>query len=133
MKTSRNPERVHPPIAGYSHQIEVTGSQRWLVLSGQVGRRVDGQVPEEPVEQLTVALENVRYNLEVAAMDVADVVKLTIYLVGEIGTQRRRDVLGAWLSGHEPCMTLLFVSALAAPVYRVEIDAWACRDDTSGG
>jgi enamine deaminase RidA (YjgF/YER057c/UK114 family) len=133
MKTSRNPERMHPPIAGYSHQIEVTGSQRWLVLSGQVGRRVDGQVPEEPVEQLAVALENLRHNLEAAAMDVADVVKLTLYLVGEFGTQRRRDVLGAWLGGHEPCMTLLFVSALAAPVYRVEIDAWASRDDTSRG
>jgi 2-iminobutanoate/2-iminopropanoate deaminase len=132
MKTPRNPKQVHPPIAGYSHQIEVTGTPRWLVLSGQIGRRSDGQVPKDPVEQLMVTLENLRHNLDAAAMDVADLVKLTIYLVGDIDTQRRREVLGAWLAGHVPAMTVLHVSALAAPAYRVEIDAWACRDDTNG-
>jgi len=36
MKSSRNPATVHPPLASCAHQIEVTGPQRWLVLSGQV-------------------------------------------------------------------------------------------------
>jgi 2-iminobutanoate/2-iminopropanoate deaminase len=133
MKTFRNPEEVHPPIAGYTHQIEVSGAQRWLVLSGQIGRRADGVVPDDPVEQVAVALENLARNLEAAAMEVPDIVKLTIYLVGKIDAQHRREVLAAWLNGHEPCMTVLFVSALAAPAYRVEIDAWACRADDGGG
>lgn len=59
-------------------------------------------------------------------MRLEDVVKLTIYLVGDIDIQRRREVIGTWLADHKPCMTLLFVSALATPQYRVEIDAWAC-------
>lgn len=129
MKMSRNPATVHQPLAGYVHQIELTGPTRWLVLSGQVGQRPDGTVPEDPVEQINIALANLRSNLEAAGMRVEDVVKLTIYLVGEIDVQRRRVALEAWLAGHEPCMTLLFVSALAAPKYRVEMDAWACADD----
>ena len=71
MKSFRNPAQVHRPIAGYTHQIEVTGSERWLVLSGQVGRSADGVVPEDPVEQVEVALRNLLYNLEAAAMKVS--------------------------------------------------------------
>lgn len=129
MQISRNPATVHQPLAGYVHQIELTGPKRWLVLSGQVGQRPDGTVPDDPVEQIDVALANVRSNLEAAGMRVQDVVKLTIYLVGAIDVQRRRAAVEAWLAGHKPCMTLLYVSALASPQYRVEIDAWACADD----
>lgn len=129
MKMPRNPATVHQPVASYAHQIEVTGPVRWLVLSGQVGQRPDGTVPEDPVEQINVALANLRSNLEAADMHPEDVVKLTIYLVGEIDAQRRRAALDTWLAGHKPCMTLLYVSALAAPIYRVEIDAWACADE----
>lgn len=129
MKIPRNPEQVHAPVAGYTHQIEVTGAQRWLVLSGQIGRYADGHTPEDPINQLRVALENLRHNLDSANMDVSDIVKLTIYLVGEIDTQARRKTLDAWLDGYQPSMTVLYVAALAAPIYRVEIDAWACQDE----
>ncbi len=37
MKKVRNPENIHPPVAPYVHQIEVTGPSRWLTLSGQLG------------------------------------------------------------------------------------------------
>jgi 2-iminobutanoate/2-iminopropanoate deaminase len=82
-------------------------------------------VPEDPIEQITLALENVRLKLEAAEMRVADLVKLTWYLVGEIDTGRRRAITAAWLNGHEPASTLVYVAAPAAPIYRVEIDAWA--------
>lgn len=129
MKTARDPETVHAPIAGYSHQIEVTGPQRWLVLSGQTGRRASGDIPGDPVEQLAVALDNLSAQLAAAGMDVSDLVKVTLYLVGDFDTERRRKVFGDWSAGHRPCMSLLYVSALATPEYRVEVDAWACRGD----
>jgi enamine deaminase RidA (YjgF/YER057c/UK114 family) len=125
-KTPRNPETVHAPIAGYTHQIEVTGEPRWLVLSGQIGQRPSGEVPQDPVDQLAVALENLDAQLEAAGMGVADLVKVTLYLAGEFDTDRRREVLTKWSQGHRPCMTVLHVSALAAPEYHVEVDAWAC-------
>ncbi|MGZ3357491.1 MAG: RidA family protein [Isosphaeraceae bacterium] len=117
---------MHAPLGAYSHSIEVNSTLRWLVMAGQVGQNRDGSVPEDPIEQVTLALENVRLNLEAAGMGVADLVKLTWYLVGEIDTPRRRAVTAAWLGGNEPASTLVYVAALAAPIYRVEIDAWAC-------
>jgi enamine deaminase RidA (YjgF/YER057c/UK114 family) len=125
MKEYRNPPDVHSPIAGYTHQIEVTGPERLLVLSGQVGRREDGSVPDDPIEQLDIALENLQRNLQAAGMGVQDLLKITFYLVGEMDAARRREVIAARLQGHRPCMTLLFVAALASPIYKVEIDAWA--------
>jgi 2-iminobutanoate/2-iminopropanoate deaminase len=125
VKEYRNPPDVHQPIAAYTHQIELSGPERLLFLSGQVGREVDGSVPDDPIEQLDVALENLERNLHAANMGIEDVVKLTFYLVGEMDAARRRDVLVARLQSHQPCMTLLFVAALASPIYKVEIDAWA--------
>jgi 2-iminobutanoate/2-iminopropanoate deaminase len=127
MKEYRNPENVHPPVAGYTHQIEIRGPERLLFLSGQIGRREDGTVPDDPIEQFGIALENTSRNLQAAGMGVEDLVKLTFYLVDEIDAGRRREVIEASLKGHQPCMTLVYVAALASPIYKVELDAWASR------
>jgi enamine deaminase RidA (YjgF/YER057c/UK114 family) len=129
MKEFRNPQDVHTPLGSYTHQIEVSGNERLLVISGQVGRRQDGTVPEDPLEQIDVAFENIFRNLRAAGMEVKDLIKLTYYLVGEIDTASRREVVLSKLQGHRPCSTLLYVAGLASPVYKVEIDAWASRSE----
>ncbi len=128
MKTKRNPDTVHEPLAAYAHGIEISGPQRWLVLSGQVGMDAGGNLPSDPVEQFRIALGNVDHNLQAANMAIGDIVRLTIYLAGEIDPEERRLVLSSWLKGHQPCMTLLHVAALASPDIRVEIETLACTD-----
>ncbi len=128
MKEFRNPQDVHKPLGGYSHQIEITGKERLLILSGQVGMREDGTIPEDPLEQIDLAFENIFRNLRAANMDVKDIVKLTYYLVGEIDTMKRRELVASKLQGHQPCSTLLYVAALASPQLWVEIDAWASHE-----
>jgi 2-iminobutanoate/2-iminopropanoate deaminase len=124
----RNPDTVHPPLGGaYYHQADIVGPHRWLIVSGQVGRSLDGQVPTDPLAQVEMALDNLGRNLEYAGLESRDLVKLTWYLVGEIDPVRRREIAASWLGGHQPCSTLVYVAALAAPEYRVEIEAWACR------
>ena len=127
MKEFRNPQDVHAPLGSYSHHIEVKGNERLLVISGQVGMRQDGTVPEDPLEQIDVAFENIFRNLRAAGMDVRDLIKITYYLVGEIDTAKRREVVLSKLQGNQPCSTLLYVAGLASPIYKVEIDAWASR------
>ncbi|RPJ28392.1 MAG: RidA family protein [Chloroflexi bacterium] len=127
MKEFRNPQDIHEPVGSYSHQIEISSNERLLVISGQVGMRQDGTVPDDPLEQIDVAFENILHNLRAAGMDVKDLIKVTYYLVGEIDAAKRRQVILSRLQGHQPCSTLLFVAALASPVYKVEIDAWASR------
>jgi 2-iminobutanoate/2-iminopropanoate deaminase len=129
MKEFRNPQDVHTPLGSYSHQIEVKGYERLLVISGQVGMRQDGTVPDDPLEQIEVAFENIFRNLSAAGMEVKDLIKITYYLVGEIDTAKRREVVLSKLQGHQPCSTLLYVAALASPIFRVEIDAWASRSE----
>lgn len=128
MKEFRNPQDVHKPLGGYSHQIEITGKERLLILSGQVGMREDGTIPEDPLEQIDLAFENIFRNLQAANMDMNDIIKLTYYLVGEIDTVKRRELVASKLQGHQPCSTLLYVAALTSSQLRVEIDAWASHE-----
>lgn len=129
MKEFRNPQDVHEPLGSYSHQIEISGNERLLVISGQVGMRADGTIPEDPFEQIDLAFENIFRNLRAANMDMKDIIKLTYYLVSEFDTAKRRAVVLSKLQGHQPCSTLLYVAALASPAFRVEIDAWASHTE----
>jgi len=126
VKEFRNPQNVHQPLGSYTHQIEIS-NERLLVISGQVGMREDGNIPEDPFDQIDLAFENIFRNLRAANMGVKDIIKLTYYLVGEIDTAKRREVVLSKLQGHQPCSTLLYVVALASPAFRVEIEAWASR------
>lgn len=128
MKEFRNPQNIHQPLGTYSHQIEMTGNERMLVISGQIGMREDGTIPEDPIEQIDIAFENIFRNLHAANMSVKDIIKLTYYLVGEIDTTKRRELTALKLQGHQPCSTLLYVAGLASPNLRVEIDAWASKE-----
>lgn len=127
MKEFRNPHDVHKPVGSYSHQVELKGNERLLVISGQVGMREDGTIPDDPFEQIDIAFENILRNLRAADMNVKDLIKITYYLVGEMDTAKRREIVLSKLQGHQPCSTLLYVAALASPAFRVEIDAWASR------
>jgi 2-iminobutanoate/2-iminopropanoate deaminase len=127
MKQPRNPDSVHAPLGRYVHQIEVSGESRMLFLSGQLGVEADGSLPEDPVAQLGVALENVLRNLEAAGFEPTDLVKVTTYVVGEMDPAARRAELDRILGDHISTSTLVFVAGLAAPQYKVEIDAWAVR------
>src|ERR671918_312695 len=117
MKQFRNPQNVHEPLGSYSHQIEIKGNERLLFISGQVGMRQDGTIPDDPFEQIDLAFENIFRNLRAANMNVEDIIKITYYFVGEIDTVKRREVVLSKLKGHQPCSTLLYVTGLASPAF----------------
>ena len=127
MKEGRNPDSIHAPLGRYVHQIEVSGESRLLFLSGQLGMEPDGSLSDDPVAQLTVALENILRNLEAAGFEPTDLVKITTYVVGEMDPAGRRAEMDRLLGDHVPTSTLVFVAALARPDFKVEIDAWAVR------
>ena len=129
MKTTRNPETIHAPVGRYVHQLEIENPSKLLFISGQVGMRRDGSVPEDAVEQLEAALENVVRNLEAAGLEPTDLVKATTYVVAgaTMDLARRRAVLERIFGDHIATSTLVFVAGLAAPEYKVEVDAWAAR------
>lgn len=125
MQIRRDPDGIHPPAGGYSHQIEVRGPERLLVMAGQIGVSPDGTLPADGLEQLGIALDNVRRNLEAAGMGIGDLVKLTLYVVGTMDTEARRKLVARKMGGQRPCMTYIQVAGLASPDLKVEVDAWA--------
>lgn len=40
----------------------------------------------------------------------------------------RRGIIGDFLDEHLPFTTMIYVVALAAPVFKVEVEAWACKE-----
>ena len=98
-----------------------------LVMSGQVGMTPDGTIPDDPFEQLGLVFDNLERNLEAADMDFGDLVKLTVYLVGEWDTAARRKAVSERLGAHRPTTTAVYVPQLAHPAMRIEIEAWASR------
>ena len=127
MKTARNPESIRAPLGRYVHQIEASGESRLLFISGQIGIAPDGTVPEDPVAQLGLCLENILGNLEAAGFEPTDLVKLTTYVVGEMDPAGRRAEMDRVLGAHITTSTLVYVAALASPQYKVEVDGWSIR------
>jgi 2-iminobutanoate/2-iminopropanoate deaminase len=129
MQQSRNPESIHAPGGRYVHQIQLDNPSTLLFIAGQVGMQLDGSVPEDAVDQLAVALENVLRNVEAAGLEPRDLVKITTYVVAgaELDPARRREAMDRLLGEHVPTSTLVFVAGLARPEWKVEIDGWAAR------
>ena len=48
------PDAYHP-VAAYTQAIEVSGTARTLYISGQIGQRMDGTIPDDIVEQSRLA------------------------------------------------------------------------------
>lgn len=124
----KNPASVHTPLAAYSHQAQVGGNAKWLVMSGQIGMNKEGAVPQDVINQTEIALDNILLNLQEAQMELKDLVKLVFYFVGEHNIDERRRLISKKLGEHCPCTTLMYVAGLAGPNIKVEIDAWACRE-----
>jgi reactive intermediate/imine deaminase len=115
-----------PPVNGYSHAVAFTG--RMVVLSGQVP--VDGQGElvgqGDPEAQVRQVFRNLAAGLAATGASMDQVVKLTVYLtdLGDLEAFRRvRDEYVA--PDKPPASSLVQVSGLVNPEFRVEIEALA--------
>jgi 2-iminobutanoate/2-iminopropanoate deaminase len=70
-----NANDAPPPVAAYTQAIEVAGVTRTLYISGQVGMRMDGTIPEDIVEQSRLAWQNLEAQLNAAGMTLDNLVR----------------------------------------------------------
>lgn len=122
--TISNPPTVRAPT-GYSHGIIVSGAERRLVISGQVGMALDGSVPATGEGQIAQAFANLRAVLDANGIGVTNIVKMTTFLTDRALLGAFRSARGAVFGDHAPASTLLFISGLADPRFLVEIEAEA--------
>ena len=99
----------------------------FLFISGQVSRAKDGVTIEGSgeYEQAKIIFTKIKHLVEAAGGQMADVVKVTIFVVN---IKNNREVWRAreeFFAGDFPCSTLVQVSALGSPEVLVEIEAVA--------
>ena len=62
-------DRIRAHSHNAAHAMEVPANARLLFCNGQVGARLDGTVPETPLEQIEVIFERIRAILAAADMN----------------------------------------------------------------
>ena len=99
-----------------------------VYLRGQIGQDLDTResVGVGDVEaQAERAMANIAMLLDEAGGELADIVKVVVYLTDVRYREPVYRVMGRWLKGVFPVSTGLVVTALARPEWVVEIDATA--------
>ena len=103
-----------------------------IYLRGQIGQDLDTResVGIGDVEaQAERAMANIAMLLDEAGGELADIVKVVVYLTDVRYREPVYRVMGRWLKGVFPVSTGLVVTALARPEWVVEIDATAVVPD----
>ncbi|TAM68517.1 MAG: RidA family protein [Microbacteriaceae bacterium] len=99
-----------------------------VYLRGQIGQDLDTResVGIGDIEaQTETAMANIAVLLGEARSSLADIVKVTIYIIDPRYREPVYRIVGRWLRGVFPVSTGIVVSALARPEWLVEIDATA--------
>ena len=90
MLKASNPKSIAPPVAMYSHSVEVPPNARWLYTAGQVGIRPDGSLPEGFEAQHDQIWQNTLAILADAGMGPENIVSYRQILVTAGPVRRRR-------------------------------------------
>ena len=122
-----NPPTVHAPAGAYSHSAVVPAGTELVFLSGQVGLRPDGSLPESVGEQADQVFANIAALLTAHGLDAGAVVKLTMFIVAGQDLQAVRAARARFMGSHRPASTAVFVAQLADPAWRVEVEAVAAK------
>ena len=122
-----NPSNVISPLGLYSHVATVPEGTELLYFSGQLGITKDGQCPTTIGEQADLVFSNIVSLLEAHELSVANIIKLTTFMVdGHSGKDVRKARL-KYLGDHRPTSTAVYVSRLVDPAWFVEVDVIAAR------
>jgi enamine deaminase RidA (YjgF/YER057c/UK114 family) len=127
-----SPATLAPPV-GYSHIAKVNKGTL-IYLAGQVSSDTSGKLVGEGnfEAQAEQVFKNLKLGLEAAGAGMADIVKMNIYLVAEVGQDevpKMRAIRDRYVNKEKPpASTLVVVSRLARPGWLIEIEVVAAID-----
>jgi enamine deaminase RidA (YjgF/YER057c/UK114 family) len=124
-----NPSGLYDPGPnGYSHLANVPPGRRFVLVSGQGGEAVDGQLSTDFATQVRKAFSNMRVALAAADAQPRHVARLLLLVVDH--NEERLKVIGAeldrvWGDAPKPACTLVPVPKLALKGMLFEVEATA--------
>ena len=107
-----------------THAIEVSGATSTLYISGQVGQRMDGTIPDDIVEQSRLAWQNLEAQLKAGGVTLDNLVKITTILPnhGDLAAAREGR---SKVPGDRKSASTLIIGGLANPAWKIEIEGIA--------
>ena len=119
-----SPAAPEPPPERWSNCLMVDGI---AYVSGMVARGANGEMPtgQDEYEQAKSIFAKIKGLLEAAGGSMADVVKITVFVVNIKNNVKVWAARREFFKGNFPVSTLVEVRALASPEILVEIEAIA--------
>ena len=127
-KTHLNPKTLHAPFSTYSHGIKVGGAREIIFCAGQVAGDENGNIVGKGDfwAQGHRVMANLKDVLAEGGATFADIVKATIFVVGQENAQPGRDLCGHYFDkDNPPANTLVVCQGLADLDFLVEVQAIA--------
>ena len=120
------PKNIYKPFGNYSHGI-LNKKTGLLLISGQLGIDVNGEIPKLFSKQAELCFSNVRAILQEANYSLFDVLKITTFVTNRKffrDYMKVRDNVFREVS-IKPASTLLIVSGFTKPSFSIEIEVIA--------
>jgi len=118
---------VASQIGAYSDAIEAGSNLRWLMTSGTPGLSTTGELPKDIAGQADLAWKHIARMLDRAGMTVADIVKVTQYLIRAEDIPAYAKVRSTFLRDARPASMLLVVPQLVRPEFLLEVEVIAAK------
>jgi len=117
-----NPSNLAQP-RGYTHVVKAGNT---VYIAGQVGRRPDGTLAGSDIgSQTDQVFQNLRAALASVGAGFENVTKITVFLTHREDIPGFRTARDKHVTGEPPASTLVLISGLAEPEFRVEVEATA--------
>ena len=123
-----NPDTIAKPASNYAQGVVHAAGAERLVISGQIGVRLDGTIEAGMEAQMDRAWSNLMAVVVGAGFQRTDIVKVTIFVTEAGRTALYRQLRDKYMAGHTCAATYLQVAGLASPDFLVEIEAEAVRE-----
>jgi reactive intermediate/imine deaminase len=125
-RTNFNPEGLAPPLGPYVHAVKVSGGEL-VFVSGCIATDEQGRIvgPGDIVAQTHRTMENLKACLAEAGAAMADVVKITNFVIDARDYPKIAPVRAEYLSVPFPASTMVEVKGLIFPGLLIETEAVA--------
>lgn len=124
--TAFNAPCAPQPAGGYSQAVQLTDFKRLLFISGQIPESAAGAVPSDFKEQARQVWANIAAQLEAAAMTMANLAKVTIFLSSRKHAVANREARQEALADLAPALTVI-ITGIFDESWLLEIEAIAAE------
>lgn len=113
---------LREPVSHFCH-VTRAGPNVWV--SGLVGMKADGTIPDSTVAQFDIAMDAMAQCLAAADAGPEHVVKVLVFMTDITERASINPIRQRYFGEHRPASTLVEVTSLVDPRMKVEIEAVA--------